>query len=144
MHTHMGTCMQEWKIMQYCILMDQYQNVATLYVLNQKCMILIIEKSKRRDVIRYPYKSCLCIFGIAIPTSSCNFIQLFFMLVLINYCVHAWDWNSHVHAMIMLCLDIADTCRSLYKEGRQSEWGDTLPLPTRTTCSSETCQQELT
>ena len=30
--------------------LDQYRNIATLYILNQKCMMLIIEKSKRRDV----------------------------------------------------------------------------------------------
>ena len=49
---------------QYRIPMDQYQNniIVTLYIQNQKCMILIIEKSKRRDVIRYPYKSCLHFF----------------------------------------------------------------------------------
>ena len=37
---------------QYCIPMDQYQNniIAILYILNQKCMILIIEKSKHRDI----------------------------------------------------------------------------------------------
>ena len=34
-------------------------------------------------VIRYPYISCLCKFGTAILTSSINFIQLFFILVLI-------------------------------------------------------------
>ena len=47
---------------QYRIPMDQYQNIAILYILNQKCMILIIEKSKGCivDVICYPYKSCLC------------------------------------------------------------------------------------
>ena len=30
--------------------MDQYQNIATLYILNQECIMLIIEKSKCRDV----------------------------------------------------------------------------------------------
>ena len=35
---------------QYRKPMDQYQNIAILYILNQKCMILIIEKSKHRDV----------------------------------------------------------------------------------------------
>ena len=30
--------------------MDQYQNIATLYILNQECMMLFIEKSKHRDV----------------------------------------------------------------------------------------------
>ena len=33
-------------------------------------------------IISYPYTNLVCIlFGIAIPTSSLNFIQLFFILV---------------------------------------------------------------
>ena len=48
-----------------------------MVILNQKCMILIIEKSKRRDVIWYPYKSCLYIFWHCHP----YFILQFFLLV---------------------------------------------------------------
>ena len=50
---------------QYRRPMDQYQNnIVTLYILNQKCMILIIEKSKCRDVLIVDdlYKSCWCVF----------------------------------------------------------------------------------
>ena len=38
--------MQEWKINT----VYPWINIAILYILNQKCMILIIEKNKRRDV----------------------------------------------------------------------------------------------
>ena len=55
---------------QYCILMDQYQNKVTLYILNQKCMIFI-EKSKYRDV----YSGCdtlslqiLFVYYLALPS----------------------------------------------------------------------------
>ena len=40
-------CMHAGMENQY---MDLYQIMATLYILNQECMMLIIEKTKRRDV----------------------------------------------------------------------------------------------
>ena len=72
--------------------MDHYQDIATLYILNQKCMILIIiEKSKRRDV----YSGCdtltlhnlVCaFFGTAIPTLSFNFIE--FLFIYLHLCLN--------------------------------------------------------
>ena len=47
-----GTYMHVGVENQYRRPMDQYQNnIVTLYILNQKCMIVIIEKSKCRDVL---------------------------------------------------------------------------------------------
>ena len=71
--------------------MDQYQNnnIATLYILNQECMMLIIEKSKHRDVaivdvIRYPYKPCLCIFWHCHPYFILQFYSIVFYTCIYN------------------------------------------------------------
>ena len=43
----------------------------------------------------YPYKSCLCIFGPTIPTSSFNF-QFFFILVTVPFLLHSGQLMIHI------------------------------------------------
>ena len=51
MHTHIIYGVHSGMENQHRIPMDRYHNIlATLYILNQKRMIIIIEKNKRRDV----------------------------------------------------------------------------------------------
>ena len=83
-HMHAGT------ENQYHIPVDQYQNIAILYILNQKCIIILL--SRKASVGMYNGCDTLSLqilvyvfFGTAIPTSSFNFIQLFFILV-VRYC----------------------------------------------------------
>ena len=54
------------------------------------------------DVIRYPYISCLCKFGTAIPTSSINFIQLFFILVILAMWTITINFNLCVRDLVGL------------------------------------------
>ena len=78
--------MQEWKINTW---INQNNIIAIVYILNQECIMLIIEKSKRRDrcimdVIRYSYKPCLCIFWHCHPYFILQFYSIvFFILVII-------------------------------------------------------------
>ena len=103
MHTgHMHAGMES----QYCIPRDQYQNIATLlnYILNQKCM-------RKASVGMYSGYDMLSLrilfvyfFGTAaIPTSSFDFIQLFFILVIILCTASGYNLGQYKRGGFLFC-----------------------------------------
>ena len=55
-------------------------------------------------IISYPYNLVCILFGIAIPTSSLNFIQLFFVLVIYNTIIQMiLEHQFIIHTTSMHC-----------------------------------------
>ena len=64
-------------------------------------MCIIIEKSKRRNVI-IPTNLVCVFFDPAIPTSSINFIQLFLYLFLFVFLLHIVQFiNAILHGLLI-------------------------------------------